>query len=465
MIKLLIKPAFLLGILLVSFTIWISTQSKPVCTDCNVLIVAYDALQAAHVSHLGYKRETTPTLDVLAKEGVSFANAISPSSWTVPSYMSIFTGLYPSQHKVVNKFTKFNQNEKIISNLNKLSPNVETLAQVFKANGYITGGFTGDAGVHSMFGYNKGFDVYTDEKTFGSIQNASDHALNWLKKNKNKQFFMFLHGYDSHGQFKVPDNYKGKFMPKNYDGPYKGTNKEQRDLREEGLEKGSINLSSQDVEFWRGWYDSKIRDADDRFAKFWSEFAKMGLAKNTLVVILSDHGTEFYEHKRFDHGHTLYDELVHIPLVFLGPGIKKSLKVKEQVTTIDLAPTILELMGINPSQQYKSQMQGKSLANFLKGSTQKSEAVFIETDYRNYTHKRSIRTVDGWKFILTLETGQKELYDLNKDPHELKNVIEEYPKMGFDLEQRIREHMAIIGEDPYKKYETGCLPVYADQCQ
>ncbi len=236
--------------------------------------------------------------------------------------MSIFTGLYPSEHKVVNKFSTFTKDTKTFSHLKELSPNVQTIAEVLKANGYVTGGFTGDAGVHSQFGYNQGFDVFTDEVPFGSMENSADHAREWLSKNKDNKFFMFLHGYDSHGQFKVPEGYDGQFLPKGYEGIYKGTTEEQRVLREKGLADGSLNLSEQDVAFWRGWYDSKIRDADDRFARFWIEFERMGVKNKTVVVVVSDHGTEFYEHKRFDHGFSLYDELVHVPMVFVVPGME-----------------------------------------------------------------------------------------------------------------------------------------------
>jgi len=437
----------------------------PLCPDCNVIIVAYDALQAAHVSHLGYEKETTPALDVLAGKGVSFSSAVSAASWTVPSYMSIFTGLYPSEHKVVNKFSTFNEDQKVVSNLNDLSPNVQTLAQVFKANGYATGGFTGDAGVHSQFGYNQGFDAYTDEQAFGSMENSSQHALEWLSGNKDKKFFMFLHGYDSHGQFKVPENYKGRFMPSDYNGQYKGTNEEQRQLREAGLANGSIDLATEDVEFWRGWYDSKIRDADDRFAGFLDEFNKMGIKDKTVIIILSDHGTEFYEHKRFDHGFSLYDELVHVPLVFIVPGISGGKIINNQVSTIDVAPTIFDIIGINPGEQYRSQIRGKSLFECLIAENCESRDVFMETDYRDYTHKRGVRTADGFKFVFTLESGKRELYDLNSDPEEINDIADQNTGKVAILEQKARNVFEPLGQDFSKLWGVGCVPVYGDQCK
>lgn len=440
-----------------------SKAPKTLCDDCNVIIVAYDAVQAAHVSGLGYDRPTTPTLDKLASGGYSFANTFDAAPWTVPSYMSVFTGLYPTEHKVVNKFVTFTKDQKVIANLEKLSPNVETLAQEFKANGYITGGFTGDAGVHSQFGYGKGFDIYKNNETFGSIATSSDEAVQWLKDNKGKKFFMFLHGYDAHGQFKVAENYKGMFADPNYKGKYKGTPAEQSKLREDGLA-GNIKMDQTDIDFWRSWYDSKIRDEDDRFAAFLSQLDQLDLTKKTIIIAISDHGTEFMEHSRFDHGHTLYDELVHVPMIFSIPGFKGGAKINGQVSLMDIAPTLVNILGLKLDKQFESQIRGVSLLPLIKGEKTDGHDVFIETDYREYTHKRGIRTVDGWKLIITMETGAKELYNLKEDPHEIKNVAEANPKLVFDLTERINKHIEEMGDNPFKKWEIGCLPVYNDQC-
>ncbi len=439
-------------------------ENVPMCTDCNVLLVAFDALQAAHVSHLGYPKETTPTIDAIAKDGVTFTNTISAASWTVPSYMSIFTGLYPTEHRVVNKFTVFTPEQKVITNLAKVSPNVRTLAQVYKDHGYVTGGFTGDAGVSSQFGYNQGFDVFKDNDTFGSMEPAATQALTWLKENKGKKFFLFLHGYDMHGQFKLPEGYKGKFMTDSYSGPYKGTAKEQGALREQGLVNPDIGFTQEDTAFWRSWYDSKIFDADQRFAKFWKEFEAMGLKENTIVILFADHGTEFYEHKKVDHGHSLYDELVHVPLVIWAPTIEKNKRIDAQVSTMDIPMTLLELTGVQADTAYQSQIRGRSLVPALKSGSFPAMDVFIETDYRNYTHKRGIRTADGWKYVLTMETGAGELYNLNTDPGETVNLVDTETTRAEELKSKTIAHIKAMGANPEGPWEIGCLPVYGDQC-
>jgi len=402
----------------------------------NILFVSFDALQAKHTSCLGYFRETTPTIDAFAKKGFLFAWAIAQSSWTLPSSMSWFTSLYPSEHKVVNKYSTYTESEKVFSNLQQLSPDVMTLTQILKANGYTNGAFTGDAGVSAKFGYGAGFDVYVDDKKFAGFDHSIPPAIAWLRENKDKKFFMFLHGYDAHGQFDPPSGYTKKFLNFKYKGPLKGGKEEQAKFREEGLEKGFIELTDEDVQFWRALYDEKIYDADQRFRTFVEELERLGLLDKTIIILTSDHGTEFYEHKRFDHGFSLYDELIHVPLVIYLPGMKGGKIIEDQVRSIDLMPTILDLLNIKISDKVKNQMRGVSLLPLVEGNHMDLVA-FTETDYRLYIHKRAIRTPDGWKFIYSLENDKKELYNLKNDPRELDNLVEKERRKAYELEQEL----------------------------
>ncbi len=412
----------------------------------NVLFVSFDALQAAHVSHLGYFRNITPTIDKFAKEGFSFKNTISQASWTVPASMTWFTSLYPSEHKCINKYSVYTEKEKILTNLKELSSGVITLAEVLKKKGYTTAGFNGDAGVGGRLGFSQGFDVYIDGPKFGGMDHSIPLAIEWLKKNSDKKFFMFLHGYDCHGQFDPPNGYTKRYVSPAYKGPLQGGKKEQEKLREEGLDKGYINLTQEDVKFWRALYDEKINDADYRFRQFMEEFEKLGLLDKTIIVLTSDHGTEFYEHKRFDHGFTLYDELIHVFLVFRLPGAQGDKIIPDQVRAMDIMPTLFDLLGIKPSNKVKAQMRGVSLVPLMRGEHLELDA-YSETDYRLITHKRSIQTNDGWKFIYTMETGQKELYNLQKDPGGLDNLVEKELRIAYELEQKLFAWLKSMGQD------------------
>lgn len=434
--------------------------------DYNLVFVSFDALQAAHVGSLGYPKNITPTIDAMAKSGFNFTNNISVASWTVPASMSWFTGVYPSEHGLTNKFSVFNPPGNVLSNLKKLSPELVTLAEVLHENGYATGGFTGNAGVSGFFGYGQGFDQYFFEKgKFGSMGVSIPKALDWLKENRDKKFFMFLHGYDMHGQNVPAEGFDYRFVEKGYDKKFTGSAQEQEALREEGLEKGSVAIRAEDVKFWRAIYDEKIQRTDAKFKGFLAELQKMGLMDKTIFVLTSDHGTEFAEHKRFDHGFSLYDELIHVPLVIKLPGQKKGTVIKDQVSSLDIMPTVLELLEVKMPERAKDQLRGTSLVPALKGKAVAKD-VYSETDYRQYTYKRSVVTKEGWKFIYTLENKGRELYNLKKDPKEQKNLVELEPRRAYELEQQLFAHFKSIGSDlNARQWTPGLNPVYDSQAK
>lgn len=441
-----------------------AASGAPSCRDCNVVLISMDALQARHVSHLGYERPTTPHIDALAKTGVSFSQAISPASWTVPTYLSVFSSTFPSTHGLTNRWEKFSEAEKKLNNFKVSKPGLLTMAEVLKKAGYETGGFTGDAGVSAVIGYDKGFDLYTDELQFGGLDNSEKHALSWLDKVGKKKFFMFFHGYDSHGQFAVGDSYHSRFAPAGLSVKFKGTKEEQAALRELGLKGEFPVLSADEIRFWNAWYDGKIADADDRLGHFLEELKKRGLREKTIVVLISDHGTEFAEHGAFDHGHTLYDELIHVPFVISVPGMKGGQVVGEQVSTLDVLPTILKLTGVPVSKELNRQMVGRDLGAALRGGKLKGADVYSETDLRNYTHKRSLRTSDGWKLIMTLESGKEELYDLRKDPGEKSDLSKSETKRFEKLRKKLLGHLENELSPLGRNTATDCLPVYQGQC-
>lgn len=429
----------------------------------NLILISFDGLQAKHLHSYGYPVDTTPNLDAFLNKSTLFTNTVSPSSWTVPTHMSVFTSMFPSEHKVVNKFSDFNLKTQkgVISNLKQLTPNAVTLAEILKSNGYVTGGFTGDAGVGPQFGFKQGFDTYFETETFGGMDGSIPKAIDWLKQNKDKPFFLFLHGYDVHGQHEPAGGFDYRFVQKPYTGKYTGSKVEQGKLREEGLANGDLKMSEEDVNFWRAIYDEKINRVDGEFYKFLSQVQDMKLLDNTVVIVMSDHGTEFYEHKRFDHGHTLYGELVDVLFAVHRPGQDKGQKIDQLVSTLDILPTTLKLLNIkNPVPQ---QVKGVDLTPVFSGKNVAHD-VFSETDYRLYTFKRSLQTPSGWKFILSLENGTKELYNLNQDPKEQNNLIAQNPQKGYELEQILRQHIDDTS-GLRDSSQLGCSPVYGDQCK
>lgn len=429
--------------------------------DHNVILVSFDALQAAHVGCLGYERDVTPTLDALAAESFTFSRTYSAASWTVPSTMTWFTGVYPSEHKLTNKFAVYSDTEQKQARLQDLAPKLVTLAEVLKQNGYATAGFTGNAGVSGSFGYSQGFDVYSHEKQrFGSFDRSVPEAVKWLKANKDRKFFLFLHGYDVHGQCMPAGGFDYRFVEPGYDGRYSGSSQEQELLREEGLDHGQLTLRDEDVRFWRAIYDEKIQRADEKFSRFLMDLEQLGLTENTLLIVTSDHGTEFYEHRRFDHGFTLYDEQIHVPLFIRLPGQRSGKVIADRVSSIDLMPTILDLLAIELPDQARTQMRGTSLVSTMQGEPAARD-IISETDYREYTFQRSIIAPDGWKLIYSLDSRTRELFDLNFDKSELQNLAADDPARADVLQERLFAHYEAIGHDlRARTWQRGNNPVY-----
>lgn len=431
---------------------------------CNIVLVSFDALQAAHVGCLGYDRDTTPNLDDFAERSFVFSRAYSASSWTVPASMTWFTGVYPSQHRLTNKFAVYSRERQQPAKLRELSPELTTLAEVLQQNGYATAGFTGNAGVSGSFGFDQGFDVYQhDKQRFGSVGDSIARALEWLRAHRDEKFFLFLHGYDVHGQSAPAGGYDYRFVEPGYDRKFTGAPQEQELLREEGLDKGQLTLRDADVRFWRAIYDEKIQRADAKFGQFLAEFDKLGLADRTLFVLTSDHGTEFYEHRRLDHGFTLYEELIRVPLVIRLPGQSGGTVIGEPASSIDLMPTILDLAAADVPDKVRQQMRGRGLAPLLRGQPT-SRDIVCETDYRQYTYKRALITRDGWKLIFTLENKSRELFDLTRDPGETHNRLADRPQLAAELENRLIAHYRELGHDfTAERWEVGLNPVYDSQ--
>jgi arylsulfatase A-like enzyme len=433
---------------------------------CNLVLISFDALQAAHVGCLGYERDVTPNLDRFATESFTFTRNYSAASWTVPSTMTWFTGVYPSEHGLTNKFAVYTRERQQPAKLSELAPELTTLAEILRGQGYATGGFTGNAGVSGAFGFDQGFDTYFHEpQRFGSFATSIPRALDWLRQQRGRKFFLFLHGYDVHGQSAPAGGFDYRFVNPEYDRKFSGSPQEQELLREEGLSAGKLELRDADVRFWRAIYDEKIQRTDERFGRFLAEFERLGLAGNTLIVITSDHGTEFYEHRRFDHGFTLYDEQIRVPLFVKLPGQAGGAVIEDRVSSVDLLPTILELLGVEVAGELQSQLRGQSLVPALRGQHEPRD-VISETDYRQYTYQRSLIAPDGWKLICTLENSRRELFDLNADPGETNNLAQTHPQIADALQQRLFEHYRALGHDlTARQWEVGLNPVYESQAQ
>jgi len=345
----------------------------------DIFLVTIDTLRADHVHCYGYESIQTPALDGLAKDGIRFSHAFTPSPITNTSHTTILTGLLPSSHGVTDFAVP-------------LAPTHPTLATLLKANGYHTAAFIGAVILDSKTlapGLDRGFDFYDNfpaqpktKSRWGRVERRGadvvQHAEAWMGAHPAGPHFLWVHLYDPHDPYEPPPPYSQTYKDRLYDG--------------------------------------EIAYADSVLAGFVGYLKKTGRYDNALIVVVGDHGEGLGEHHEDTHGIFLYDSTTHVPLIVKMPGGNPGKTVDAQVRTTDILPTVTGLLGVAPPEV----LDGESLQPFLAGIGNEDRIAIGETDYPlrfGWAPLRSVRA-GGFKFI---EAPRPELYDLHADPGELTN--------------------------------------------
>ena len=408
--------------------------------ELNILLISMDALRWDRTGLSGSSAGLTPNVDAFAEESVVFHNTVASASWTLPSHMSVWTARWPSVHGVTNKLKLLSQDQMVPTSL---SPGIETFPDYLIRQGYTAAGFSGGAGVQASYGFGRDFETYQDDRPFAGLDYGVEPALEWLQAHRGKRWFMFLHGYDSHGQYPLAES-KAEALRAEFQVHLDGGIEEQARLREQGLDAienpgDRADLSSvvgeQDAAFLAAVYDQKVRDADERLGTFLNRFRAQGLLDDTVVIIMSDHGDELMEHGALDHGFTLYEEQLHVFLMMRFPGYARRQDIHENVRLVDVFPTVFDALGLEGPKG----VDGSSLLPLLRGEPLELP-IYSETDYRLFVHHRMTRRGDH-KLILDLADGEKELYDLSADPGETTDISSQNPRVTYELEQSLRGWM------------------------
>jgi len=378
------------------------------CRDCNVVLISIDTLRADHTGFMGYFRNTTPNLDRIAKESIVFNNAFAQMAITAPSHTSIFTSLYASQHGQLRNELKIN--DKFI-----------ILSEIMKAKGYETVAFVGDGAVDGILGFSKGFELYDDGNVHFS--ETIPKAINWVENNKHKKFFLFIHGYEPHEPYGGGE-FSGAFVEENYSGVFKEYDVIVPTL--DILPPVSQNLSKEDIDYVKAKYDADIKQADKYIGMFIDKLKEFDIYNKTILVMFSDHGEflgeilirEKSKKNHFGH-HDLYDETLHQVLILKTPKIEFPKRIYDVVSSIDIAPTVLELAGIGKF----SQFNGKSLTDVVFAKNHESFSISESLpDKPNSVLEISVRTFK-WRLIIR-DDNFIELYDMENDNKQMKNIGE-----------------------------------------
>lgn len=381
-----------------------SRIKSPDASAFNILLITLDTTRADHLGCYGYPRAKTPSLDDLAREGIRFARAYCPAPVTLPSHISILSGLYPVAHGVRN-------------NGHHLRPGIRTLAEILKGRGYATAAFVSSFSVDSRFGIDRGFDVYDD--TFqpqASLKSANaerraegtfDRFSRWLENSWSSQFFAWVHYYDPHLPYDPPPPYKEEFSDRPYDG--------------------------------------EIAYMDNYVGAILDRLRTKGILEKTIIVVAGDHGEGLGDKVEVGHGIFLYEGTLRVPLIFHNLKILPRPRVDEsEVRLVDVAPTILELVGLKDK---AAGMQGQSLVPRLGGKAGKDLDSLIETFFprESFGWSELVGIISGpWKFI---QAPRPELYDLKIDPEEKKNLYDLEANRSAALKAKLESELLRLGSD------------------
>ena len=387
------------------------SQTSPLKQPFNILIYLIDCLRPDHLPFFGYEKNIAPNMGDFAKQSIAFQNAYAQGSWTRPSVGALFTGLYPFLHKA-------------ISLKSGLGSEFVTLAELLQEAGYYTIGISSNTGIKEYFNFNQGFSYFKfhPKQGNGSSSVLNQYAFQELSKKKTP-FFLYLHTMDAHRPYKIED----EFMPDFTELPSGKKRMVYLSPAEKRKKDKGIRV---DLDRVIAEYDATISQNDKSFGDLIQEMKKLGLYENTLIILMSDHGDEFYDHEGFAHGRNLYQEVLRQVLVIKLPGeLLKGTQIQEKVQEIDIFPTLLDLIGIPVPES----ALGKSLKEFLfypkSVELPLHDAIFAET--KEDLILKSM--IDGnWKLIhlgeeWTISPKEYELYDLQNDPAEHKNLIYRNP--------------------------------------
>ncbi len=444
----------------------------------NIVIFLMDTQRANNLSCYGYPKKTTPNIDVVAGEGVLFVNNIIPGVWTLPSHSSLFTGRYVSGHGA-DAHHEF------------LPDDFPTMAEILGKLCYRTVGFSNNGWVSRSSGVARGFDEYyltskdggkakkvewfyveeeasrEGEKDRGS-QKTVNAAISWIeKKHAGKQpFFMFINVIEPHGPYWPPEPFRSRFLPSDVSDeeaksipPLKSTG-ECIDIRV-----GKLSLSPREWGIQKALYDGCTATVDDRLGMLYRYLEGKGLLDETIFIVTSDHGDVQGEHPpHVEHHLCAYDELIRVPLIMRCPeALPKGRKVRWITQTVDVLPTILDILGVKDKEFWRT-LQGYSMLPALDDEPRRE---FAFTEYMkplqqffliwqrhpdfdigvyNYMLK-ALRTLE-YKYIW-YSNGRSELFDLKNDPAEKNNLAEETPGKATEMREKMEKFLMSIEKVDY----------------
>ena len=417
--------------------------------DIPIFLVSWDTVRADHLSVYGYERDTTPNLKAFAaNEAVVFENAFAQDAWTLPSHMTMLTGLYPKNHGVT-------------PNTN-LSEDVETLPERLQRSGYVTAGFTGiNWWLEAKHGFAQGFDYYENPKPYRHGFHMYRAAYAWLTEHDTRRQFLFLHNYDAHSKssemgYSLP--YQSEIprfsaFSALWQEPVPFPKADVPNLVASDLliaaNRGQVSFSPNEVRYLKTLYDDALYSIDAAFQDFLDELVRRGLYQNSLIIVTADHGESFGEHGKYMHEEA-YLPCTHVPLIIKFPGRKfAGQRYRPPVMLTDLLPTVLDVLGIEDGQS----RDGQSLLALLEGRAAPAKYVF--------TRRSTVDCVqtDTWKLMRDSQSGAFSLYNIAEDPQESRDRYNTEPSVVQELQPILENFYSAVVQGWYLRFVAGETPV------
>jgi len=380
-------------------------KSKNSSQAPNVILFLVDTLRADSLGAYGNDVVETPAIDRFAREGALFERAFAQSSWTRPSVTSILTGLRPSVHGVETR-------------KDVLSPALPFLPDVFRKHGYRTGFVVTNPNVSAVFGYSRGFDDFIElygrrkrgrvsaQELVARSDQVLDRAKEWMEQ-ASEPFFLVVFVVDPHFPYDPPPDFN-RYVDRNVGTPSQAPGQDPR----------------------HALYFGEVAFVDHSFGELMDYLGKRGLSERTISILTSDHGEEFFDHGQIGHGKALYDESLHVPLIFRWPvRIEAGRRIDTPVQLVDLMETILRLARL-PVPQFQD---GRPLFHQPRDSAPLFAS--LKLDGQNQWSVRAY----PWKLILDRRSAM--LFDLSSDPNEMRDLSDEHPDRVRELRGLIAGHI------------------------
>jgi choline-sulfatase len=376
---------------------------KPEKQAKNVVVVLIDTLRARSLKAFNPQaRPKTPVLDKIAQEGAVLDATQAPENWTKPSTASLLTGLYPATHGAKTDAAAVPKGATLLS-------------EALKEAGFTTGSFIANGYVSDKFGFNQGWDKYTNyirEKKSTDAENVFKEAGDWVEKHKDERFFAYVHTIDPHVPYDPPEEFLNLYKKGEYAGQV-APRKTPEQLAEAKKVPPKITFSAADKQYLKDLYDGEVSYHDHYLGLFIERLQKLGLYDDTIFVVTADHGEEFDEHGSWGHGHSVYQELLWIPYIVRFPGVVPAGKrISEATSSMTIFPTVLEAAGV----PLPSVLEERSVLSWLRGGAPPSMPVA----FSDFLDDRRVIRAGRWKLIL--RGTNATMFDLGSDPTEQKEL-------------------------------------------